>query len=123
VKGVRDWELGKLDMHFLMALDHCGNGMCQTLYRFRICEEVGRLDIRVDGKIFSGMQGWTPSVLPISKSDLNLMKLIFRQCKPSNYDAGGYRNRFNSVMRVVYDPTPSADQIIRRQLGIPLQKR
>lgn len=99
----------------LQQLDHCAVGSCVNFTSMGICEAIGALDIRVDGKIFSQGTGWSDSILPISESDLALMQLIFSQCKPSNYQ---YWN-FNSILHVLYSPGPAADAEIRQQLGLP----
>lgn len=95
--------------------EQCAVGSCHNFNSTAICEAVGALDIRVDGKIFSQGTGWTDNVLPISAADLALMQQIFNQCKPSNYQ---YWN-FGAILHVLYQPTPAADAAIRRQLGLP----
>lgn len=103
----------------MTALEQCGVGSCANYNATAICEQVGMLDIRVDGKIFSGGTGWTKSVLPITSTDLALMKQIFSQCKPTNYQ---YWN-WDSVLHVWYNPSCATDQPIRKSLGLAPSKR
>ncbi|HIK13005.1 MAG TPA: hypothetical protein IGS52_22565 [Oscillatoriaceae cyanobacterium M33_DOE_052] len=66
--------------------DGCGVGSCINGTNTRICETVAALDVQVNGKIIGGMSSLGSDVkIPISNSDLELMKLIFSQCKPTNY--------------------------------------
>jgi hypothetical protein len=95
------------------AQDECSVGSCLNFTRTAICSAVGALDIRLDGKISSKTTGGTNSALSISKVDLDLMKLIFSQCEPTNYQ---YWN-FDSILHVWYNPTPEVDRQVRRTLG------
>lgn len=114
----------------MTALDQCGRELmtgldqdevvsCLDSNFTAIWEQVGMLDIRVDGKIFSGGTGWTESVLPITFTDLALMKQIFRQYKPTNYQ---YWN-WNSVLHLWYNPDCPTDQPICKALGLAPSKR
>lgn len=115
VESIQSVEQVKDEIRQLMKFrDQCNVGSCWNSTSTSICSAVGALDIRVDGKIFSSATGWTDEVLPISQTDLNLMKQIFSQCKPSNYQ---YWN-FGQILHVLYNPTPEADQQIRRTLGL-----
>lgn len=107
-------EVKEIIKELLVNRDQCRVGSCFNFTSTAICSQVGMLDIRVDGKIFSGGTGWTDSVLPISKSDLDLMQLIFSQCKPTNYQ---YWN-WGVMLHVWYDPSCQVDQKIRARLGI-----
>lgn len=98
----------------MVARDNCGVGSCYNSTSTAICEQVGMLDVRVDGKIFSGGTGWTDAVLPISRPDLDLMKLVFNQCQPSNYQ---YWN-WGQMLHVLYQPSCPVDLRIRRTLGL-----
>lgn len=115
VESIQSVEQVKDDIRQLMEFrDQCSVGSCWNATSTSICSAVGALDIRVDGKIFSGATGWTDEVLPISETDLNLMQLIFSQCKPTNYQ---YWN-FGQILHVLYEPTPETDQQIRSTLGL-----
>lgn len=78
----------------------------------RVCELVQALDIRVQGKI-SRKRSFSERNIPISKSDINLMRLILSQCKwvvrlpgdPADF---------------VYYPNPKIKQQINKQLKIKL---
>ncbi|PZV06012.1 MAG: hypothetical protein DCF22_24300 [Leptolyngbya sp.] len=97
--------------------DKCAVGSCSNSNRTAICEALGALDVQIDGKIVGQMSGAGGNI-PISSSDLELMKLIFSQCKPSNYQ---YWN-FDSVLHVLYSPTQQADVEIRKRLELPLKR-
>ncbi|MFM7428021.1 MAG: hypothetical protein ACKO7W_23985 [Elainella sp.] len=99
----------------LLQRDQCGVGSCYNFTSTSICAAVGALDIRVDGKILESGSGWSDQILPISDADLALMQQIFAQCQLSNYQ---YWN-FDSMLHVIYSPTPAADAAIRQQLGLP----
>jgi len=95
----------------------CPSGFCVDDRTYNICERVAALDVQVNGKIigasWSGTAG-SGGKIPITKADLALMKLIFSQCKPTNYLYSSY----DSMLHVVYHPTPEADRRIRRALGV-----
>jgi len=98
----------------LQELDQCGVGSCANAASTSICEQVGALDVRVDGKIIGAATGFTDRVLPISPTDLKLMKLVWSQCQPTNYQ---YWN-FPQILHVAYNPSPKADAAIRKGLGV-----
>lgn len=120
VNSIKSIAQVKQNISALLAnRDQCGVGSCFNGTSTAICEQVGMLDVRVNGKIFSGATGWTDSVLPISKSDLDLMKLIFSQCKPTNYQ---YWN-WGLMLHVWYNPSCQDDQKIRTGLGMSRQSK
>ncbi len=120
VKSIKSIAQVKQNLSALLAnRDKCAVGSCFNATSTAICEQVAMLDVRVDGKIFSGATGWTDSVLPISQSDLDLMKLIFSQCKPTNYQ---YWN-WGLMLHVWYDPSCQADQKIRTGLAMSRQSK
>ncbi|BAZ83605.1 hypothetical protein PN497_02550 [Sphaerospermopsis kisseleviana CS-549] len=96
-------------------LNQCGTGGCFNMITTNICELVGALDVKLDGKIIGEMSGFSDTKLPISASDLKLMKKIFSQCKPTNYQYW----KWETVLHVGYDPTPQIDKEIRAALGAP----
>lgn len=98
--------------------DKCGSGSCYNFTRTAVCEAVGALDVQVNGKIIGQVTG-SRNNIPISTSDLELMKLIFSQCTPSNYQ---YSN-FGSVLHVFYYPSLQADVEIRKRIGLPVKKQ
>lgn len=76
----------------------CGTGVCMENNAAEVCNLVGALDIRVGGVIASpGQPAQSPS-LGINGSDLQLMRRIWNQCKPTSW---GHWNR-NSLLRVTY---------------------
>jgi hypothetical protein len=95
--------------------DQCAVGSCFNFTRTAICERVAALDVQVNGQIIGD---WTSvgseGKLPISRSDLGLMKDIFSQCKPTNYQ---YWN-FERMLHVYYVPTPVIDRRVRKALGV-----
>ena len=120
IEAIESVEQVKTQIRELMvARDQCRVGSCHNTTSTSICEQVGMLDIRVDGKIFSGGTGWTDTVLPIAAVDLTLMKRIFSQCKPTNYQ---YWN-WGVVLHVAYSPDCATDQLIRKSLGLSTIKR
>jgi hypothetical protein len=76
----------------------------------RVCELVEAVDIKVKGKITrrSPLPGKSMS---ISKSDLNLMRLIYSQCK-------WYVRLPNDPPDFVYHPKPEIERKINRKIGI-----
>lgn len=78
----------------------------------RICKQVQALNIKVNGKI-SGKRLSNRRAIPISKSDISLMRMILSQCRWEAYLQSD-RPDF------VYAPTPKISQRINRQLRIPL---
>jgi hypothetical protein len=95
-------------------LDQCGVGSCVNATTTAICENVGALDVRVNGQIINQMSGAAGTALEISEADLKLMQLILSQCKPSNYQ---YWN-WDTILHVTYQPTPKGDAEVRSQLGV-----
>ncbi len=95
--------------------DECKVGSCWNNSSTIICETVAALDVQVNGQIVGGMTSvGSAGNIPISATDLELMKLIFSQCKPTNYQ---YWN-WPMLLHVVYAPTQEVDQKIRQGLGI-----
>lgn len=120
IEGIQSVEQVKTEIRgLLVARDQCRVGSCHNNTSTSICEQIGMLDIRVDGKIFSGNTGWTDTVLPIAAADLALMKRIFSQCKPTNYQ---YWN-WGAMLHVAYIPDCAIDQLIRKSFGLSTTKR
>ena len=99
--------------------ERCGTGHCWNVNASHICSLVAALDVRTDYRILHTFTGFsteqrTPPPLEISDADVALMKLIFSQCKPTNYQYWS----FGSVLHVIYDPSPKADAEVRRRLGM-----
>lgn len=95
--------------------ENCGTGHCWSFNAKRICEMVAALDVKVDYQItvtFSSEKA-SPEI-EISKSDIELMRLIFSQCKPTNYQFWSY----GQILYVVYDPSPKIDLKVRKLLNI-----
>lgn len=102
----------------LEALDQCGVGSCFNSTSTYICELVGALDVKVNGRIIGEMSG-SNSNFPITASDLKLMKKIFSQCKPTNYQFWNW----NTVLHVSYIPNTQVDRQIRAALGVKTTSR
>jgi hypothetical protein len=105
---------GKIKQIFT-DLNQCNSGYCFNSMTTEICELVGALDVKVDGKIVGAMSGGSEGKISISASDLKLMKKIFSQCKATNYQ---YWN-WETVLHVTYSPTSQIDKEIRAALGAP----
>ncbi len=106
--------------NLIRTVDDCSVGSCFNNNSTGICELVAALDVQVNGQILGEVTAvTTPPKIPISKSDLSLMREIFSQCKPTNYQ---YWN-FSSMLHVYYVPKPEVDQRVRQALGVPAKKR
>lgn len=93
----------------------CGTGTCFNNNATAVCSYVGALDVRLNNLITSTSSSFTPKPeLPITEGDLHLMKRIWRQCKPSNYQFWNY----GQMLHVMYDADPKEDIEIRKALGI-----
>ena len=93
----------------------CGTGSCFNNNATEICSLVGALDIRLNNLITNTNLNFKPKPeLQVSSSDLQLMKRIWKQCKPSNYQYWNY----GSILHVIYDADPREDEEIRKLLGI-----
>jgi hypothetical protein len=100
------------------TLDQCGVGSCINSTSTHICELVGALDVKVNGRIIGESSG-SNSNFPITASDLRLMKKIFSQCKPNNYQFWNW----GSVLHVSYIPNTQVDRQIRAALGVKTTSR
>lgn len=116
VESIRSVEQAKQELRESFEdRDRCQVGSCWNTTSTTICELVAALDVQVNGQIVGGMTTVGSSGnIPISEADLKLMKLIFSQCKPTNYQ---YWN-WSMMLHVVYAPSPEADQEIRQGLGL-----
>lgn len=104
----------------LETADSCSVGSCANSTATLICETVAALDVQVNGKIVGGMTSvGSDGNIPISNADLELMKLIFSQCKPTNYQ---YWN-WPMVLHVWYVPSDEVDQQVRQILGVQPRRR
>jgi hypothetical protein len=101
----------------------CGTGHCWNSQATRICNAVGALDVKLDYAIAGTFTTPKPEAVPsenrasplkVSNADLGLMKLIFSQCKPTNYQYWS----FGSILHVIYAPTPKVDAEVRKRFGI-----
>lgn len=93
--------------------ERCGGGHCWNFHASRICELTAALDVRVGYAITGTFENAKRSI-QISDADLRLMKLIFSQCKPSNYQYWNY----SQLLHVVYDPSPKVASQVSESLGI-----
>ncbi|MCT7963541.1 hypothetical protein NG791_22975 [Laspinema sp. D1] len=95
--------------------DECAVGSCANMAGTSICETVAALDVQVNGQIVGGMTSvGSEGNIPISSSDLALMKLIFSQCEPTNYQYWNYP----MMLHVWYVPSDEVDQQVRQGLGL-----
>ena len=100
------------------ALDECSVGSCYNAATISICELVGALDVNTNGAIVREMS-IGEAVTSISGPDVRMMKDLYSQCRPTNYQ---YWN-FDSVFHVGYRPTDQADAAIRKYLGVKAKPR
>ena len=94
-------------------LDNCPSGSCENGNSMLICEIVAALDVNMNGIIIDSMTSESTKVTLPAK-DLRMMKLLFAQCKPTNYQYWNY----SSMLHVGYRPSHAADVSIRRYLGV-----
>jgi hypothetical protein len=95
----------------------CGAGSCWNMYSTRICDLTAGLDVKVGYRItdtFTDESTRKQASIQISPQDLKLMKLIFSQCKPSNYQ---YWN-FGQILHVQYTPSDKVSAQVNRLLGV-----
>ncbi len=94
-------------------IEECGAGHCWNTNATHVCDLVAGLDVKVGYAITGTIENEKPSI-SISKVDLKLMKLIFSQCKPTNYQYWS----FGRILHVVYDPSPKIAAEVNKRLGI-----
>lgn len=94
-------------------LDACPSGSCENGNSMLICEIVAALDVNMNGIIIDSMTSESTKVT-LPAQDLRMMKLLFAQCKPTNYQYWNY----SSMLHVGYRPSQTADVSIRRYLGV-----
>lgn len=95
------------------AMDNCGFGSCVNGNSMLICEIVAALDVNMNGIIIREIWSHGKHV-SLPAKDLRMMKLLFAQCKPTNYQYWNY----SSMLHVGYRPSHAADVSIRRYLGV-----
>jgi hypothetical protein len=104
----------------LIQSDQCKVGSCFNATRTTICSTVAALDVQVNGQIIGDWKSvGSEGKIPITKPDLSLMKTIFSQCKPTNYQ---YWN-WGTMLHVYYVPSPAIDRQVRQALGVPEKAR
>ncbi|MEB3295514.1 MAG: hypothetical protein VKJ24_20360 [Synechococcales bacterium] len=100
--------------------DTCAVGSCFNFTSTAICDQIGMLDVQVNGQIVQSMTSvGSPGAIPISKPDLDLMRQMFSQCKPTNYQ---YWN-WDQILHVYYVPNCTVDQQVRKALGVKASKQ
>lgn len=97
----------------LTEAEQCGTGHCWNFHASQICDLTAALDVRVGYAITGTFENAKRSI-QISDADLRLMKLIFSQCKPSNYQYWNY----SQLLHVIYDPSPKVAAQVNKLLGI-----
>lgn len=98
------------------AIDReCPSGSCVESNSIQICAMTAGLDIRTEFAITApGSKGMRGGELPIGQSDVELFRLIWRQCKPTTYQYWNYP----MLVHVSYEPDQSSAERIRRALNI-----
>lgn len=94
-------------------------GACQVTRRLGICSLVENLDTRVKGKIFGRKIRNRYSGLRIAQDDVQLMRLIYSQCKPlqpENFPA--YLQLDTNRKYKIFEPTCTSLAIINQRLGL-----
>ncbi len=116
VDSIESVEQVKEDLRQTLEFrEECAVGSCVNMAGTSICESVAALDVQVNGQIVGGMTSvGSEGNIPISVSDLELMKLIFSQCKPTNYQYWNYP----MILHVWYVPSDEVDQQVRQGLGL-----
>lgn len=93
----------------------CLTGSCWNMTSGAICTYVGALDVRVDYLITGTFKPKERKPeIPISEADILLMRLIFSQCRPTNYQ---YQN-YPTILHVVYEPNKKIGAQIAEALGV-----
>jgi hypothetical protein len=104
----------------IRSSDQCGVGSCFNASRTAVCNTVAMLDVQVNGQILSDMTSvGDPGKIAIAPKDLQLMRDIFSQCKPTTYQYWNY----DSILHVYYMPTEAIDRSVRQALGVPSKKK
>lgn len=99
----------------LTEAEQCGTGHCWNVHATRVCDLVAALDVNVDYQITGTFESTHPKPsIKIADTDLKLMKLIFSQCKPSNYQYWS----FGQILHVYYAPSSKVNAEVNKQLGI-----
>ncbi|MBD2205924.1 hypothetical protein H6G33_27490 [Calothrix sp. FACHB-1219] len=94
-------------------------GACQVTRQLGVCSLVENLDTQVKGKIFGRKIRNRSSALPIDKADVELMRLIYSQCKslkPENFPP--YLQLNANRKYKIFNPTCKSLEIINQGLGL-----
>jgi hypothetical protein len=102
----------------------CSTGGCFDNYQIQICETLAAIDAKIGYRLNIG---WESSEklsdddlsgidkdFPVSKQDISLFKLMFSQCKPSNYQYWKHSN----VLHVIYSPSSEIDAQVKKYLNV-----
>lgn len=111
IKSVEQVKRGIKDS----LIEECGGGHCWNVQAAHVCNLVAGLDIKVGYAITGAFENErSRAQIRITESDLKLMKLVFSQCKPTNYQ---YWN-FSQLLHVVYSPSAKVNAEVNKWLGI-----
>ena len=114
VASIRSVDQVKTAIRSALTAD-CGTGSCVNTNASDVCSLVGALDLKLDSLITNTNSQYSPKPdLIISAVDLQLFKLIWKQCRPTSYQYWNY----GSVLHVWYEANPRDDAEIRRVLGL-----
>jgi hypothetical protein len=99
----------------LATAERAASGAGLNFAYTQVCEIVAALDINTGYAITGTMTGGkSADTVAISAADRKAMRLIFDQCRPTNYQ---YWN-FDNLLHVTYSPSRKASDIIYKYLGI-----
>lgn len=120
INSIKSVEQVKQEIRDSLTVE-CGSGHCWNVHSTRICDLTAALDVKVGYRItdtFTFESTRKQESIQISAVDLKLMKLIFSQCKPSNYQ---YWN-FGQILHVQYIPSDKVSAKVNRLLGVKPQR-
>jgi hypothetical protein len=77
----------------------------------QVCKIVKAVNLKVGGKVIPGSSGSKKRAIPISKLDLNLMKMVHSQCKQQRY-IDSASNPVETVFRPSRQINKKVDQVL-----------
>ncbi|BAY64595.1 hypothetical protein NIES22_46940 [Calothrix brevissima NIES-22] len=94
-------------------------GACQVTRQLGVCSLIENLDTQVKGKIFGRKIRNRSSALPIDRADVELMRLVYSQCKPLKPENFPPYLKLNANRKYkIFNPTCNSLAIINQGLGL-----